>query len=99
VRTYLSAAALILGGALFIGCDSKDNTTPTTPPVTPPAVKVPDTSKVADAAKNATDAAQNGIKDVTDATKAGINDAADAAKKERAKLMPATMPTMPDMPK
>ncbi len=92
MKTSVRIAALLLGSVLFIGCDNKDATAPTstqtvtvtpatpTPPTTP---AMPDMSKAATAVDNA------------------VDKGAAAAKTEADKIMskmPTTAPATPAMP-
>jgi len=115
MRTSIRIAALLLGGAMFIGCDNKDNTTVAPPPTAPDTSKVTDAAtsmadtaktdakNAADSAKtgmqNATDAAKTDVKNAADATKTGVQNATDAAKTEAKRMLPTSMPSLPAMPK
>jgi hypothetical protein len=97
MRTSVRIAALLLGGALFVGCD-KDKTA-ATPPTTPAAGSAAtpastDTSKMMGAVNKAVDKMDGAAK----------TDAKAAVENIQAKLpttLPAApaMPAMPSMPK
>jgi hypothetical protein len=93
MRTSIRIAALLLSGAMFIGCDNKDNTTVAPPPATPPAV--PNTSQVTDAAKKMADTAKTDAKNVANTASTDMKNAVDATKN----ALPTSMPSMPAMPK
>jgi len=101
MRTSVRIAALLLGGALFVGCDKDKTATtpPTTPPTTPAAGSAAtpastDTSKMMGAVNKAVDKMDGAAK----------TDAKAAVENIQAKLpttLPAApaMPAMPSMPK
>jgi hypothetical protein len=68
MKTSIRLAALLITGAVFVGCDKKDTTTVTTPDgktttiTTPAAPSAPDTSKVGSAINNAIDKADSAAK-------------------------------------
>jgi hypothetical protein len=89
MRTKLAFSAMILGCALIVGCDNKDNSTVTPPApsngtsMTPPAV---DTGKMSNAMNNAVDAGKTTADNMANSAKNAINNAT-----------PTTMPAMPNM--
>jgi hypothetical protein len=99
MNKIFSMAALCLSAAVFVGCDSKDNTAVTPPPApgmtssattvapvtpaAPSAPAMPDVSKATNAMDNAIDKGSTSVKSAAD------------------KLMtkaPTTAPSMPEMP-
>ena len=87
MKTSIRIAALLLGGALFVGCSKGDNTASTTPPANPSTVTPPATPATPDVSKSAA------------AINAAVDKGAAGVKAETDKLISNAPTTMPSMPK
>ncbi len=94
MRNSIRIAALLVSGALFIGCDSKDNST-TTPPATPPSTP----SMTPPATPSMTPPATPSMTPSETSKMDQLKQDANNMKNDVSKMMPSTMPSMPAMPK
>lgn len=108
MKITLSAAILMLSGAMLAGCDSKDNSTTMTPPaapnttVTTPATPNTTVTTPTVTTPTMTTPTMPDTSKMSQAVSNGIDTAAAGVKTDAQKMMsaaPTTMPSMPAMPK
>ena len=99
-------AALLVGTALFVGCDKKDTSTVVKPDgstetktVTVPSGSSPTSPDVKVETNKATSAVNSAVDKGTAAVNGAVDKTSQAVKDEAAKMKPTTMPDMPNMPK